>query len=209
MCVFFVPVAKLPKPSPSKRKITGESPVGDTKFMGIYTEYLDNSDYIELTDFEFDVAWKIGDKIWRLSQERGLKDYCGNKPNGVDGGRLQCLGAVAECAIHKWLNRFWLGNYNSFKNPDLADLEIRLIGLEHYGLRVRDSDDDSRRVVGIVIPKGREREPFRIAGWIYAREAKKTEWKMNPYNGRPIYCVPQTQLFPAGILKEEFSPQIL
>lgn len=168
----------------------------------IYKEDKSHSEYISLTDFEYRIANGIGKLIYKLSQDAGYKDYHGNKPNGVDGERLQCLGAIAECAIAKWLNKYWLGGYMGFKNPDIENLEIRLIGVEHYGLRVRDSDDDARMVVGVVIPKGKEREPYRIAGWINAKDAKKLEWKMNPYNGRPMYCVPQSELKDASDLRK-------
>lgn len=173
--------------------------------MNSYREDLSHSEYISLTDFEYRVAWGIGKLIWQLSQEAGLKDYHGNKPGGASGDRLQALGAVAECAVAKWLNKFWMGGYQGFKNPDLADLEIRLIGVHNYGLRVRDSDADDRKVVGVVIPKGKEREPYRIAGWIPAKDAKRPEWKMNPFNGRPMYAVPQSELRDASELKQLLS----
>lgn len=175
-----------------------------------YKAYTEHSIYVSLTDFEFNQAWEIGKQIWKLSQSAQLTDYWGNKSNGASGDRLQCLGAIAECAVAKWLNLFWLGNYNSFKNPDLADIEVRLIGVESYGLRVRNSDADDRKVLGIVIPKGKEREPYRIAGWIQAKDAKRPEWEMNPYNGRPMFCVPQKYLLsPKELYNSINAPQQL
>jgi hypothetical protein len=56
--------------------------------------------------------------------------------------------------------------------------------------------------VGIVIPKGKEREAYRIPGWILAKDAKQAEWKMNPYDGRPMYCVPQDKLRPLSELRQ-------
>jgi hypothetical protein len=76
-------------------------------------------------------------------------------------------------------------------------------------LRVYDRDDDSRRVVGIVIEKGQERKPYRIAGWINAKYAKKDIYKIDPLNrGRPVFAVPQEKLFHMNELKGLIEKEI-
>jgi hypothetical protein len=158
---------------------------------------------VSLEDIEYHGALKAGEWIWKKSQERGLKDHAGNKPDGASGMWLQQLGAVAERSVAKALDLYWSSPIDTFKRPDLShEIEVRLIGVDHYGLRIRDSDRDTRRVVGIVIPAGRERDVYRIPGWIEAGSGKRPEWKMNPFNGRPMFCVPQRFLRPLSELKE-------
>lgn len=168
----------------------------------IYKASHTNDVFVSLEDIEYHSALKVGEWIWKKSQAGGLTDYWGNKPGGAKGMWLQQLGALAERSAAKSLDLYWPGLINTFKKPDLShNIEVRLIGVDHYGLRVRDSDDDSRRIVGVIIPKGKEREPYRIPGWIRAGDAKRPEWEMNPYNGRPMYCVPQSELIHLNELK--------
>ena len=61
----------------------------------------------------------------------------------------------------------------TFNVPDLPnDIQVRLIGVDHYGLRVYPQhdgkgDEPHWKVVGVVILKGEERKPpWRIPGWI-------------------------------------------
>jgi hypothetical protein len=90
----------------------------------------------------------------------------------------------------------------NYKKADLPhNIEVRLIGEDRYGLRVYKKDDASRRVVGVVIPPGKERGPYRIAGWIIAADAIQDCWEMAPYGGRPMYPVPQEHLRPMSELK--------
>lgn len=166
--------------------------------MSLYRAYKATSDYIGLDDIEYKSAIYTGRLIWLASQQRGLRDYHGSKQGGADGQRWQELGSVAERALAKYLKVYWGGGYNSFRGADLLDnIEVRLIGAESYGLRVRDTDADHKYVVGVVIPKGQERNPYRLPGFMKASEAKEhREWRMNPYEGRPFYGIPQAHLHP-------------
>jgi len=122
----------------------------------------------------------------------------------ADGRRIQQLGALAECACAKALELPWLRGINTFKRPDLGhNIEVRLIGDDAFGLRVYPKDHNSRRVVGVIIEKGREREPYRIPGWINAKYAKKIKYQMDPGNrNRPFYGVPQDRLCDPKLLME-------
>jgi hypothetical protein len=172
----------------------------------IYTASHLHDEYISLDEVEYKSAVYSGRLIWQRSQERALHDYHGTKPNGESGMRLQELGAVAERAVAKWLNVYWGGGYNTFKGADLDKrIEVRLIGVDNYGLRVRDGDADNKLVVGVVIPKGQERQRYRLPGWILAKEAKKREFLMNPWEGRPMYAVPQQALNPMATIKQFLS----
>lgn len=155
-----------------------------------------NSVYVQLDPVEVYVAAMCGRKTWKLSQDGKHHEYYRPKEGGPTGERIQMLGDLAVWTVAKYLDRYPMG-FKTYKGPDLSgNIEVRLIGIEWYGLRVYAKDIERRKlVIGVVIPKGKERERHRIAGWIPAIEAQKEEWKMNPGNReRPFFCVPQSSL---------------
>ena len=167
----------------------------------IYRAHHNGEEFVSLTDHEIDIAAYHGALIFRKSQ----RDWRANRPtvNG-DGRRIQMLGAVAERAAAKALGIYWPSAVDQGGLPDLPhEIEVRMIGIEHYGLRVRPRDPDDRRVVGVVIPRGGERAPYRLPGWILAGDAKRKEWLMDPNGGGwPFYAVPQHSLRPLAELRE-------
>ena len=94
---------------------------------------------------------------------------------------------------------------NTFREPDIPELnaEVRALGRDWYGLRVRDSDPDDRVVIGVVIEPGRERgHAYRLPGWIKARDAKRPEWRIAPRGRPPMFAVPQSALAPLSALRK-------
>ena len=166
-----------------------------------------NDVFVTLSGIEIDEAMEVGRKIYQSSQERGLRDYRKFKGNGwvdPDGERLQALGSVAERAAAKALGLEWTAWYDTFKRPDLHhNIEVRMMGVNRYGLRVYDRDHDSKRVVGIVIERGREAGPYRIPGWINAVHGKRPEYLMDPLGrGQPVFAVPQYRLHHLSVLMD-------
>lgn len=165
----------------------------------IYTVSYLSSDFVTLTPPEIDAAFAAGKRIRIESEARGLKDRRDVlvKEEKVDAEKIQQLGALSEQIVGKYFGLYVSYAYNTFRTADLPfNIEVRTIGREHFGLRVYAKDDDSRRVVGVVIPPGMERGPkYRIAGWIVAGDAKKHwEWTQNPYNAGEFFGVPQASL---------------
>lgn len=164
-----------------------------------------NDEFVTLTSNEIAAATEAGKWVYRRSQERGLRDYRAFVRHGVNGERVQVVGAIAELATCKLLDLRWTkGAYDTFKRPDLPhNIEVRLIGVNHYGLRVYEGDDDSRRVVGVVIERGREHLPCRFPGWINAVYGKREEYLIDPLSrGRPVFAVPQWRLIHLDKLRE-------
>ena len=159
--------------------------------------------FVSLTIEERAAAGKHGSTMYLSSQARGLHDKRPGVRNGVTGERVQRLGSIAERAVAKALGIEWTAWSDTFKAADLHfNIEVRLIGVDHYGLRVYDRDHDSRRVVGIVIERGSEHLPYRIPGWINAVHAKRREWRIDPHDlGQPVYAVPQDRLHPLALLR--------
>lgn len=163
----------------------------------------ENDVWTELTSEEIQAAEDVGREMYRVSQERGDRDFRTFKRNGVDGERVQIIGSLAERVAAKALGVEWTGWIDRFRQSDLHfNIEVRLIGDERYGLRVYPKDDDSRRVMGVVIPKGQEAGPYRIPGWINAIHGKKEHWLADPLGrGHPVYLVPQDRLHHLAKLK--------
>jgi recombination protein RecT len=172
--------------------------------MIIYRASHLHDEFVSLDDGEIDEAALFGKEMYQSSQRQGLKDYRPEVRDGVTGERIQMLGSVAERGASKALGIPWTHWIGTFHQPDLHhNIEVRLIGVNHYGLRVYDKDHDSRRVVGVVIEKGKEREPYRLPGWIYAADAKQASFRMDPHEkNHPMYAVPQYVLRPLSELKE-------
>lgn len=163
-----------------------------TRYEASYT----NSVYVQLDEVEVYAAAMAGRKTYRLSQDGKHHEYHKPKDGGPDGERIQMLGDLAVWTVAKHLDRYPMG-FRTYKGPDLSgNIEVRLIGIDWYGLRVYEKDvERNKLVVGVVIPEGKERERHRIAGWIPAIEANRDEWWMNPGNReRGFWCVPQSEL---------------
>lgn len=162
-----------------------------------------HDEWCELSDEEYAECFERGAEIYYSSQERNLKDNRNFTRNGVTGLRAQQLGEVSARAIAKALGLPWTNSMDTFKGADLpCKIECRLIGRDRYGLRVYETDKDWKRVVGCIIEPGREREPYRLPGWINAKHGKKTEWLDDPLNrGRPAFFVPQDKLHGLDVLR--------
>lgn len=177
-----------------------------------YTACHDHEEFVRLDNWEIYGAAVIGGKTWRKSQADGRKDFYGHTEDG-GGKRIQMLGSVAEKAAAKALGMYWPGTVDQNGRADIPpDIEVRLIGVDHYGLRVHPDDPDDWAVVGVVIEKGQERtKPYRLPGWIPASEAKRPEWEFGSGNGagtgkvadgRPVFFVPQSELRPLDELRD-------
>ena len=154
-----------------------------------------------LTDIEYDAAIRYGVKLWRRSQELGFADKVSDPEKSR---RMQELQMLTELAVAKYLGLAWNHEGFSFKNADLAhNIEVRTIGVEYYALRVYPNDRDHMRVVGVVCPKGKERDPYALPGWIGATEARNIGILIDPNGrGQPFYAIPQKSLRPMRELRE-------
>lgn len=152
---------------------------------------------VEMTDKEIDDAIKHGAKMRRTSIAHGHKNKHGYEPSDNMALRVQCLGSLAEAVVRKALDIDAPLTSETFNVPDFPNnIQVRLIGRDRYGLRIYPRDADGWKTIGVVIPKGYEREPpYRIPGWILAGDAKRQEWLMDPHNrGYPMWAVPQKHL---------------
>lgn len=174
-----------------------------------YKAFYENSVYVQLDEVEINTAALCGRMTYRASQDGLHHEYHKPKPDGPNGEHIQMLGELAAWSLAKYLDRYPMA-FRTYKGADMAGVvEARLIGVDHYGLRVYTKDvERGKLVVGVVIPRGHERRKHRIAGWIPAEDAAKEIWWSNPGDReRGFYCVPQDQLHHIDTIKHFLPPR--
>lgn len=142
-----------------------------------------------------------GGLIRESSVERGMKDNVSVRQKNAK--YIQRIGVLGEYIVAWILGLPWIWTMDTFKGPDLKhNIEVRANGDDRYGARVRPYDDDSKRVVCVIIDRNKLAGPYRIPGWINAKYGKRDEWLQDPYNmGRSVFFVPQQQLIHIDRLK--------
>lgn len=165
--------------------------------MVTYLARLDGRVRVQLTREEFEFCKAVGIEERRLAIARHSRNSHGYDPSDEQGERSQWLGHVCEGVVAKFLGLpVSVVRSETYAGADLPfNVEVRLVGGNHYGLRVRPCDEDSRRVVGVYLPRGEEDGPSWIVGWLNAKHAKRPEWLIQPHWPRPpFYAVPQRRL---------------
>lgn len=146
---------------------------------------------IELDICDIEVAKTIANLRQEESKKKGLKNNHGFNPSEEEDRQKNINGAAAELAVAKWLNIYFVGSVNTFKEiPDVGRFEIRHTELDNGSLIVRKPDPDDRRYILVTgkLPK------LNIRGWLLGADAKKTQW-CRDYGGRPpAWFVPQNGL---------------
>jgi hypothetical protein len=77
-----------------------------------------NDIFVELNDNEYQEAMDFGSELYKHSQKCNLRDHRTFVRNGVNGERVQQLGALAESAVSKALGVRWLKGVDTFKKED-------------------------------------------------------------------------------------------
>lgn len=163
-----------------------------------------NDVLVHLTQEEYDGAVRHGELMYRKSHADGRKDAYGLKDLG-QAAWYQVMGAIGELVVAKSLKIVWPKSIDTPWAPDLPGyIEVRTIGADHFGVRVRADDYDDRIAVGCVVKPDQLLGPYRVPGWILVKDAKNPDWLIAPNNGRPpFYAVPQDALRPISELTDE------
>jgi len=107
------------------------------------------------------------------------------------------LGACAELAFCKLVDRFYSPTVNTFKAPDIGD-DIEVRWSNNGRLKVRPDDVN---VYCVAMSGNLPR--FVYHGWMWSEDAKRDEWKADPNGwGKPAYFVPNDQLRRGKIKRE-------
>lgn len=119
------------------------------------------------------------------SIEQNRRPKYGIKP-GTEW-QVDIEGALGELAVAKALRFYWPATIDTFKREaDIgAHVEIRTRSERWHDLMVHDEDADDRI---FILCRGRAPE-YDVAGWIRAREGKRSEFWKDPAGERPAYFV--------------------
>tara|TARA_R110001592_G_scaffold333787_1_gene617802 strand:+ start:685 stop:1155 length:471 start_codon:yes stop_codon:yes gene_type:complete len=128
----------------------------------------------------------------RISSMRdGLKKD--NNTIGRSNWATDIDGAAAELAYAKSTGQYWSASLNSFKAPDVGDVQIRSTNHPSGHLIVRQNDAENENYV-LVICQGSN---FKVKGWMLGSEAKDdTYWKDGHHGETGAWWVPQASLKP-------------
>jgi hypothetical protein len=118
--------------------------------------------------------------------------------NNNDGFHYNCIGALGEAVLAKFLDVPWDGAIGNFKAKDVGDeYQVRSTLLPYGSLILHDSDKDDDISVLVLL---HEIPGFVLAGWIHGHEGKdKKHWKDHG-NSRPAYFIKQIHLNPMDTL---------
>lgn len=104
--------------------------------------------------------------------------------------QLHIEGAMAECALAKFLNVYWEGK-GKFNGVDVGDVDVRSTRYDNGKLIIHPSDDDNRKYYLLTGIDGN----YIVRGWIWGRDAKNQMYWSDPSGkNRPAYFVPQDKL---------------
>lgn len=131
------------------------------------------------------------------SRQAGLKHIGGSIGDLSKGWGINIEGALGEMAVAQALGLYWSGSVDTFTSePDVGIYEVRTRSKHEYELLIRPKDKDDTiyiHVTGLA-------PDFWIRGWMYAREAKRDEWKQTYGDRHPAWFVPNEMLHPMSEL---------
>lgn len=103
-------------------------------------------------------------------------------------GRM-VIGALAEAALAKHLNKFWSKGVKG--SADVDDVDVRCTHYHSGDLEMHTWDKDDRKYYLLTGMLG----TYTVKGWIYGKDAKKPEfWKVKKEGRDPQFWVPQSYL---------------
>lgn len=100
-------------------------------------------------------------------------------------------GALAECAVAKYLGFYWPGKGDP-SDVDLRPVNVRMSEDHNRRLILHDDKyDDPTKIVFFVTGRGGR---YWIRGWEWCGNVKKQDYWDDPFGGRPAYFVPPSAL---------------
>ena len=158
---------------------------------------------VKLTWYEYFAAAIIGMLRKSMSIAKQHQDRYGSDMSAkpvFDAG-WSVISAASEIAAAKGLNRYWDFSVNTFKDPDLHELEIKCqmhhsqdpAKQENY-LIIRPDFNDLRKYMLVICHC---HTSYELAGYIHGSEAKRKDWIAKVGNRPFFYRVPIAALTPA------------
>lgn len=113
---------------------------------------------------------------------------------------LHVIGCLGELAFAKAMNRFWSGaGDHYYEDSDVGRYQIRATTYATGRLLIRPNETHLDVPWVLVVQMSPTR--WRIAGWLYGREAHRPEYLDSPAGRPAAYFVPQHRLRPISSLQ--------
>lgn len=150
------------------------------------------SECVELTERELELARFVAEKRNSYGRSAGADaSKFGYSGSTLD---LHYRGCLGEMAFAKGMDRYWSGAGQGFyEDDDVGNVQVRVTAHEHGCLIVRPEEGAEDLPWVLVIGSGSR---YRLAGWLWGREARQEEWLRAPADRPPAYFVPQRFLRP-------------
>ena len=147
---------------------------------------------IELTLFECEMMAALGVKRRLVSIRDKRVDKIAPQFDA------DIVGAIGEYAVARALGKPFQPLLNTFKLPDVGELQVRATRWPRGHLIVREDDPEGVYVLVTV------NEPrAEVHGWLTAKEARQDKYWGNPDETRAAcWSVPQYDLHPLNTLRE-------
>ena len=146
---------------------------------------------IKLTENELIMAANVGVRRQSASLAKNLKDKHGASIS--KGWQLHIEGACGELAFAKAMNWFWNGSVNTFKLPDVGNVQVRTRSEAHYELIIRKGD------AGIFVLVTGTAPEYKVHGWFNSLHVRD-EWIKDHGGREKAFFVPQNELYPLTTL---------
>lgn len=162
---------------------------------------------VQLDEIELGSAIRSGELLYMLSLKMGLKERkIDPNQTGMD---ITIRGQVGERAVAKGLDLYWSGAARTYKAADLShNIEVRTIAREGLGIKVKETDHDSKRVVGVIVPDANTLVSLlcgvelSILGWAEAGEVKQHGKRIYAHGGHFYVADPGNPIIkPLGELR--------
>lgn len=153
-----------------------------------------SNNQIELTGYEIYIGACVGVARRLASLKRGET----NKVNNLDfGWHSDIEGALAELVVAKLLGIYWNGSVNTFKAPDLAQIQVRHTQHANGSLIFRPGDATEDR---FVLVTGTHPD-YIVRGWLDGADCNLDEYWRDDVP-KAAWFVPQRALRDMAIVME-------
>jgi hypothetical protein len=146
---------------------------------------------VELTKYETLWAATVGirRRIVEMHKADSHRDRLDKE--GFNQWAVDIEAACAEMAYAKSRDVYWDGSVNTFKAPDVGDVQIRhsIRPDAHLIIRPKDNADEIYCLVTGQSPH------FTIHGWIKGWEAQNKDYERYQDGEHPCWYVPQDKLY--------------
>lgn len=142
---------------------------------------------ITLTESELLLASSVGARRQAIAVIRGFADKYGSKRDCAWQNHIE--GACGEMAFAKAMGWYWDGGVNTFKRPDVGQVQVRTRSKDDYELIIRKKEFGVYVLVTGLAPK------YKIRGWFKSDDVRE-EWLKDHGGREAAYFIPTDKLYP-------------